>query len=460
RAANQRFRGELTGIEGPDQQLKQTRMGHQEFEEQTAQTVGFDESKKIIQRCIWIGRLRQALEQERTQIAKNLAGARRDVKTAAALPEISERVSRAFLIGKDRQVNRSGFGRCLRNNTAENRADPLHGCLQRFGELLTRPKPEAEGESSQRLCLSRHGVGLLLGLHLQAVLDTAQKEIGLIQRQNFFSRKKIELAQRTQSLPRACLLEKRVTRAVDELERLDNKFDFANATCAELDVPFQVLLSNHVAFDPAFDAGDFVQQIGRRTSWVNEGLELTKKFVAELTAAAHRARFDQGQALPCLAKARVVIFHADQRTGERTGGSFRPETKIDPIERAFTINAGKRLSDFFAETIEPFVSGNTCQDLALLAVHENKIDIGAVIQFATTEFPQAEHNEFGLGRTVALAKVRIPMFVNFGQTDFGELRQFTGCFFQRSDLGQFAQGDSRHLAALPATKSPEVSGAD
>ena len=62
RAANQRFRGELTGIEGPDQQLEQTRMGHQEFEEQTAQTVGFDESKKIIQRCVGIGRLRQALE--------------------------------------------------------------------------------------------------------------------------------------------------------------------------------------------------------------------------------------------------------------------------------------------------------------------------------------------------------------------------------------------------------------
>ena len=31
RAANQRFRGELTGIEGPDQQLEQTRMSHQEF---------------------------------------------------------------------------------------------------------------------------------------------------------------------------------------------------------------------------------------------------------------------------------------------------------------------------------------------------------------------------------------------------------------------------------------------
>ena len=213
-------------------------------------------------------------------------------------------------------------------------------------------------------------------------------------------------------------------------------------------------LSNHVAFDPAFDAGDFVEHIGRRTSWINEGLKLTKKFVAELTAAADRARFDQGQALPRFAKASVVIFHADQRTGERTGGTFRPETKIDPKERAFTINAGEGLSDFFAETIEPFVSGKTCRDLALLAVHENKIDIGAVVQFATAEFPEAENNEFGLGRTVALAKVRIPMFVNFGQTDFGELRQFAGCFFQRSDLGQFAQGDSRHLAAFPATKSP------
>src|ERR1043166_2557306 len=405
-------------------------MGHQEFEEQTAQTVGFDKSKKIIERCVGIGRLVHALEQERTQIAKNLAGARRDVKTAAALPEISERVGRAFPIGKDRQVNRSGFGRCLRNDTTENRADFLSRCLQCFGELLTRHKPEAEGESSQRFCLSRHGVGLLLGLHLQAVLDTAQKEIGLIQRQNFFSRKKIELAQGTQGLARAGLLEKRVARAVDKLERLDNKFDFANATRAELDVPFQVLLSNHVAFDPAFDAGDFVQQIGRRTSWVNEGLELTKTFVAELTAAAHHARFDQGQTLPRLAKASVVILHADQRTGQRPGRTFRPETKIDPKERAFTINAGKRLGVSLAETIEPFVSGKTGQDLALPAVQEKKIDIGAVIQFATAEFPQAEHNEFGLRRTVALAKVRIPMFVNFGQTDFGELRQFAGCFFQ------------------------------
>src|SRR6266480_5989956 len=75
RPPNQQIASELAGIESLDEQLQQPGMRNEQFEKQTAQTVGFDEANKLIERAIGISSLRQAVEQERTKITKKLTRA-------------------------------------------------------------------------------------------------------------------------------------------------------------------------------------------------------------------------------------------------------------------------------------------------------------------------------------------------------------------------------------------------
>src|ERR1700736_3345899 len=126
-----------------------------------------------------------------------------------------------------------------------------------------------------------------------------------------------------------------MARAVNELKRLHDKFDLANATRAQLDVAAEILLSHDIALDASLDAGDLVEQIGRGTTRINERLMLPQEFVRKLAAAADSAGLDQCQPLPRFAKAAVVMLHTFQRASQRAGGAFGPEAKVDTKKRTF-----------------------------------------------------------------------------------------------------------------------------
>src|SRR5438132_14170787 len=95
--------------------------------------------------------------------------------------------------------------------------------------------------------------------------------------------------------------------AVDELERLDDEFNFPDSAGAQLHVQ---ILGRDFAFDAAFNGRDFIEQLGRGASRKNEWLMVGQKLVSEFFAAADPSCFDQGEALPCFTKTGVVIFHA------------------------------------------------------------------------------------------------------------------------------------------------------
>src|SRR5215469_9579873 len=121
-----------------------------------------------------------------------------------------------------------------------------------------------------------------------------------------------------------------MARAVDELERLDNKFDFTNASASEFYVALELVRSDHVALDASLDVCNLVEQIGRFNRRINKRLMLLQEFVCQLAAAGDSARLDQREALPSFAKASIIIFHALKRSGEGTGRTFRTKAQIDP----------------------------------------------------------------------------------------------------------------------------------
>ena len=109
--------------------------------------------------------------------------------------------------------------------------------------------------------LVRHRVGLLFGFDLQAVFDTAEKSIRVVQRQNFLRSKQIQLSQRAERLQHVWFLQKRMTRSVNKLQRLHDEFDVANAAASKFYVPLQFLRPDNVAFDAMLDFRNLVQQI-------------------------------------------------------------------------------------------------------------------------------------------------------------------------------------------------------
>ncbi len=71
-------------------------------------------------------------------------------------------------------------------------------------------------------------MGLLLRFNLQPVLHPPEKAIGCFQVARFLARNQFQFREDREGLQGARFLEERVSRAVQELERLNDKFDFPN----------------------------------------------------------------------------------------------------------------------------------------------------------------------------------------------------------------------------------------
>src|SRR5438552_18688404 len=117
------------------------------------------------------------------------------------------------------------------------------------------------------------------------MLDAAEKSIRVIKSQNFLAREKMQLTQCSQRLEHTRFLQERMLRSVDELQRLHDEFDFANAADTELDVALELVRSNYIALDAALDVGDLLEQIGRCALPINDRPMVAPAFVRPYPAA-------------------------------------------------------------------------------------------------------------------------------------------------------------------------------
>ena len=98
------------------------------------------------------------------------------------------------------------------------------------------------------------------------------------------------------------------------------------------------------------------------------------------------------------------------------------------------------------------------RNLPFLAVKEEDIDIGTMIQFAAAQFSQPKNREIGPWSTAPAAQLCIPVLINFSQANFRQERQLERCLLQRGGFGYFAQRDPDHFASLPKPKRAKVFG--
>src|ERR1051326_9068795 len=255
-----------------------------------------------------------------------------------------------------------------------------------------------------------NSVRLLLGFGLQSMLDATQKPIGPIKSQGFLRGQQIQFTQCSQRLEHAGLLQKRMPRSMRELQRLHDEFDFANTADTELDIPMQLVGSNYIAFDAALNVGDLLQQVRRGALGIDKRLMLSQEFVRQFTAASDAPRLDECEALPGLAEAGIIIFHALKRSRQRSGRAFRAQPEIDSKNWSRRMRSRKGLQDLISQPVEELVIRNVRRELAFLGVHKEKINVEAVIELAAAEFSKRENCNLRCRRSVPLPQVGVPMF--------------------------------------------------
>ena len=116
--------------------------------------------------------------------------------------------------------------------------------------MQLRPGVEAHA-ARQPLALAlgaRQAVHLLIGAHLQPVLQPAQEHVGRIQLGHRVGRQQLAPDQQRQRLAQRAVLQPPVLAAADQLERLHDELDLADAAVTELDVVGE-LAALHFALD-------------------------------------------------------------------------------------------------------------------------------------------------------------------------------------------------------------------
>ena len=191
-------------------------------------------------------------------------------------------------------------------------------------------KPEKAGEPLKLLALIGQRMGLLVGHHLQPVLDLAQEAVRLSQVARRLAGDPAalgEVLQRDQRLPAAQL---RVPAARDQLLGLHEEFDLADAAAPELDVvPFdRDLVMPLVGCHLALHRVDVRDRAVVEILAPHEGRDLAQERLAEREIAGAGARLDHRGALPVLPGAFVIVQCRDERDRDRRRGGIGTQPQI------------------------------------------------------------------------------------------------------------------------------------
>ncbi len=228
------------------------------------------------------------------------------------------------------------------------------------------------------------------------MLDPAQKHIGAAQvldRLGGHPLVRVELAQHVEGARSAHL---GPPPAENELLRLDEELDFANAATAELDV----VARNGNLVVPADRVDLALHRVNVGDGGVvevlapDEGDEIGEKAPAEIEIASGGAGLDQGRALPVLAERLVIGVSAEGGEGDRRRGGIGPEAQVDsedvPVAGALLQETGERLGDAHEERARLHALGNR---RGSRVIEHDEIDVARIVELARAVLTERQDDQ-------------------------------------------------------------------
>ncbi len=264
----------------------------------------------------------------------------------------------------------------------------LQRCVQRGPVGIA--EAERDARAIQRVLRQR--VGLRVTQHLQAVLHLAQEAIRLRQRRAILGGDLAGGDQRVQRRQQAAFAQCGFAAAADQLQRLHQELDLANATGAALDV-VQAVVARDFGGDRRLHLAQAVQRGVVEIAPVHERAQRLQPFLAGGDVAGHRARLEPGVAFPIAAFALEILVHAGERQRHPAGRAERTQAQIHAVREAVGGGLVEQPHQALSEPREVFLGGQRTRavGLAALRVGVDQVHVGGEIQFAAAELAQAEH---------------------------------------------------------------------
>ena len=237
-------------------------------------------------------------------------------------------------------------------------------------------------------------MGLAVAQHLQAILQPAQEPVGLCQA---IAGARIDVPARHQRLQRgqqAALAQRRFAATADQLQRLGQELDLADAARPSLDVVGEVL-ARDLGGDHRLHRAQAVERAIVEVAAVDEGLQHRQQARSGGKVPGHRARLLPGIALPVAALALEVQLHRIERQRQPAGIAERAQAQVDPMAEAVAGDFIQQPRQLLPQPRE-VVRGRQCARTvggAFVLVGIDKVDVGTEIQLAAPQLAQREHDQ-------------------------------------------------------------------
>ena len=262
-------------------------------------------------------------------------------------------------------------------------------------------------------------MGLLVGDHLQGVLDPPERDIA---RREIVTGRRVDplaLRQRVERLERAALAKLRVAPAGDELLGLDEELDLANAAATELDVVAgdRDLLVAAMVVDLPLDRVNVADRGVVEVLPPDVGDQLLQEGLARRDIAGDRPRFDQRRALPVLPEALVVLERRLGRDRDVGGAWIGAEAEVGAEDVAVLGMLVEDLDQFLGQPDEKHRRFLALGEFRHLGIEEDdEVDIARIVELARTELAHAEDDPAGVpGRVLGVRQRDLSRALGLGE---------------------------------------------
>src|SRR5579871_818608 len=298
-----------------------------------------------------------------------------------------KRLGIVFDAGEDETARRRAERRLLLEQRGIVALHPRQMYKQRFREALDIVEPGKAGDLRKVLRYFRQRMRLLIVDHLKPMFEVAQEPVGVDQLRARPLRDKTARLQRLDSIDGPPFAERAIAAAQDQLLRLGEEFDLADAAPAELEV-----VARHrnrtmagMGVDLALDGMNILDRRVVEAAPPHKRLEVFQKVFAGVPVSGASPRLDKGGALPVLSHLFVVTQRGIDGDRDLSRAGIRPQPEVDAEHIAVGRDFAEQ-PDEAANEIDgsPARVAPPAERKAFAVVEGNEIEIARVIQLECT----------------------------------------------------------------------------
>ncbi len=185
-----------------------------------------------------------------------------------------------------------------------------------------------------------------------------------------------------------------VPTAANQLQRLHDELDLADAAGSQLDVVGE-LAPRDFTLDERLHLAQALEHSVVQVPPEDERAHRRRIELRIERRARDRARLHIGVAFPVASMARQIILERSEARHERPAVTERPQAQIDAQNEAVVGRHLEQTDDALTEPGEEFFVGDSLRPVGLAGLREqqHQVDVGGEVQLAAAQFPHRDDDQ-------------------------------------------------------------------